>query len=376
MNKYSLEQIRAQFPHIEENVVYFNHASIGPINKFTADVITDYIEERSRRKIKNYDRTVECDISAKMKLGKLLNANPNRISWISNVSDAFNILCYSVSWSPGDEIILNDIEFPSNVYPFLKLQEKGVIIKFAKSVNGVINFDSITNLVNGKTKLISISAVQFTSGYKANLKKLGEFCKDRNILFSVDGIQGVGAVKIDFEEFNIDFLAGGTHKWLMSLQGLSYFVISDKLFELMDPPFLGWLSVQTAWELLNYDTKLKDNAERFSTGTINSLGIVAFNASIDLWFNFGLTNVYSKVIENTNYLRKSLLSMGYNFLCNEVLEENYSGIVSIKHNRNEYFHKALEKEKIFVELREGFLRISPHFYNTKEEINKLLNVLD
>ena len=292
------EQSRKYFPHIKTGLKYFNHASVGPISSIVKEKVEHYLFERSESVIENYFETVPEVNSAKEKLSRLLNADSANVAWIDNVSNALNVLANGIKWNEGDQIILNDLEFPSNVYPFLNLQKQGVKVLFAKSEDGIIDLPKIEMLVSNKTKLISISLVQFLTGYRADVKTIGEFCKKNNIIFCVDGIQGAGVVQVDVKDCNIDFFAGGSQKWLMGLQGLSYFYISNKLLDQIEQKFVGWTSVKNAWNLLDYDLNLVESAEKFQNGTASRIGIIALNASLSLFEEIGYENIEKQILGN------------------------------------------------------------------------------
>ena len=287
----TIETIRQTFPHIKSGKVYFNHAAIGPISTTVKEKLNEYLEERSSGTIENLGMLLEASTLAKKRLAGLLGAKKNRIAWTENVSAGLNILAQGLKWNPGDRIILNDLEFPSNVYPFLNLESQGVKVDFAKSHNGKVDVEDYEKLITAKTKVISISAVQFLTGYRANIKELGELCKSKGIFFCVDAIQAAGVVEIDVEKFNIDFLAGGSHKWLMALQGLGYIYITPGLMETLNPKYVGWLSVKNEWDLIKYKLELKETASRFHLGTNSVIGIFALAKSLELFENFGIKNI-------------------------------------------------------------------------------------
>ncbi len=370
------EESRKFFPHIKTGLKYFNHASVGPISSIVKEKVDEYLFERSEGVVENYFETETQVKRAKERLSRLLNADTENIAWIDNVSNGLNVLANGMSWKNGDEIILNDLEFPSNVYPFLNLQKQGVEVKFAKSEDGIIDLPQIEKLSSNRTKLISISLVQFLAGYRADVKSIGEFCKKNNIIFCVDGIQGVGVVHVDVKDCNIDFFVGGSQKWLMGLQGLSYFYISNKLLDQIEQKFVGWTSVKNAWNLLDYDLDLLDSAERFQNGTTSRIGIVALDASLSLFEEIGLDIIELQNLDNSEYLIDKLSEKGFQLLLKNVDRKNLSGIVTFKNKNGEAIFNELKLRNIIVSLREGMIRISPHFYNNKEDLDYLITQLN
>ena len=371
----TIKQIRQTFPHIDTGRIYFNHAAIGPLSIPVKEKLQQYLEERSSGSIENFGMLLEASSNAKRRLAMLLNAKKNRIAWTENVSAGLNILAQGLQWNPGDRIIINDVEFPSNVYPFLNLEQYGVEIDIVKSKNGKVDVEDYQKLITPKTKLISISAVQFLSGYRADLKSLGAICKSKNIVFCVDAIQATGVIKIDVKEMNIDFLAGGSHKWLMSLQGLGYIYITPELMERINQKYVGWLSVKDEWNLLDYKLELKENASRFHLGTNSVIGIFALAQSLELFEEYGIENIEKNNLSNTKYFIEKLSEEGFDPVLKGEDENHLAGITTIKIDKAEEVHKALTQSKIDCAIREGKIRFSPHFYNTNEEIDSVVNKL-
>lgn len=371
----TIEQIRSLFPHLDTDQVYFNHAAIGPWCQPVLDRIAEYSSQRSGLMVENFPFFLEKNASARVKLAKLLGAESNRLAWVDNVSNGLNILANGIEWHPGDRIILNDIEFPSNIYPFLNLQNYGVEIDIVKSRNGVVDIEDIENAITPRTRLVSISLVQFLSGYRADIDAIGSLCKEKGIIFCVDAIQAAGVVEIDVEKSKIDFLSGGTQKWLMSSQGLSYIYITEELQSEITQRNVGWASVNDAWNLLDYNLSLKSSAERFQNGTINVLGVCLFDAALDLFHGFGMSNVERNILENTEYFTNQLSEIGVEPILKNAEKKNRAGIVTFKHERSNEIFEFLQSKRIYGAVRQGMIRFSPHFYNTQEEIDLVIKEL-
>lgn len=371
----TIEQIRADFKYLDENSIYFNHASTGPLSGKIINRINSFLSGRSTGDISNYQTYLDNSASLKEKFGKLLNCNAGEISFSPNVATAMSLLANGLPWQKGDRIILNDLEFPSNVYPFLNLQSKGVEIDFVKNTNGKILFDDIEKLVTENTKLISISLVQFLTGWLSDAELIGKLCREKGIIFAVDGIQAAGNTIIDLQKINADFLAGGTQKWLMGLQGLSYFYISQDLMNKISPSTIGWNSVNNQWALLDYNLDLKENADRFEPGTPNAVGIAAADEALNVFLDFGMENIQNLIKSNTRYLMDRLYENNFHPLLLNADERNFAGITTLQIENSKEIFKNLLSQKIYCSLREGYLRLSPHFYNTKSEIDAVVSVL-
>lgn len=371
----NISQIRSYFPYIDNKIIYFNHASTGPMCKPVIDRINEILDERSKSKLDDYQSFLSFADETKQLLALYLNTEKDRIAFTDNTSNGLNILAQGLKWDKGDKIILNDIEFPSNVYPFMNLMKKGVEVKFVKSEDGIVTATDIINAADDKTRMISVSYVQFLSGYKIDLEILGKFCNDRNIILSVDAIQGLGALQLDTKKCNIDFISCGAQKWMLGLQGMAFIYISSKLQQQIDPTFIGWLSVENAWDLLKYELLPKSSASVFQTGTVNTLGIYALNTVLKMFESFGYRRIENRVIDNTLFLRNKLNENGINLFPQELEEKYYSGIVTFKHPDTTGLFNWLSERKIVASLREGMIRLSPHFYNNDDDLEKVVDAI-
>lgn len=368
-------EARKYFPFLHSGKIYFNHAAVSPLSTVVTEKIEKYLRGRSEGEIEDYQSLVAESTEVKNKLAKMMRTSPGRIAFVDNTSNGLNILAQGLRWKKGDHILLNDLEFPSNIYPFLNLQKEGVEIDFVKSEEGQITVENILRAITPATKLLSISFVQFLSGYKADLETLGKICKEKNIIFAVDAIQGLGALQLDVEKCQIDFLACGTQKWMMAIMGLAFIYLSEAMQQKISPKFVGWLSVEDAWNILHYDLKLKSDANVFQTGTINAIGVYGLNAALELFESIGFEQIENTILDNTEYFINTLSSNGLKPLLSTAERKNLSGIVTVKINRADAVFEKLMNEKIHCSLREGMIRFSPHFYNTKAEIDRAVESL-
>ncbi|MDH3268807.1 MAG: aminotransferase class V-fold PLP-dependent enzyme, partial [Ignavibacteria bacterium] len=273
VNPELVDKARSYFPYLKNGIIYFNHASTAPISTKVKERIESFLKERSEEKIDDYYAFKDVVEETRTMIGEMINCKEDRIAFLDNTTNGIIWLSQGIDWKSGDRIILNDVEFPANVYPFLQLKEKGVEIDFINSTNGIVTAEEVVNAIKPRTKLISVSFVQFLSGYRIDLEKIGKTCNKKGIIFSVDAIQGLGAVGLDVEKFNIDFLASGTQKWLLGLQGLAFIYVRKELQDKMKSAPIGWLAVRDAWNLLDFDLTTKDTGERFQPGTLNNIGI-------------------------------------------------------------------------------------------------------
>ena len=226
---------RNYFPYLKSGKIYFNHASTGPLCIPVLQQINKILYEKSETSIDDYAKFQSVIKETKQDLSGLINTKPERIAFLDNTSNGINILARGIKWKKGDRILLNDLEFPANVYPFLNLQKDGVIVDFVKSKDGIVSADDIIENIKPGTRLVSISQVQFLTGYRVDLEKIGKLCREKGIIFSIDAIQGLGAVRLDVVRDKIDFLSSGSQKWLLGLQGMAFIYVSEELQENMVP---------------------------------------------------------------------------------------------------------------------------------------------
>lgn len=370
-----LTNIRDLYPHLNQDGVYFNHAAMGPMNILTQKAIDVYVKGRTIQPIDQYPQYLEWSNMLKDNLSKMFNCTPDRLAWTDCVGTSMNMIAQGLDFQEGDHIILNDLEFPSNVYPFLNLEKQGVKVEIVSTENGVVSIEKIEAAITPKTKLISVSHVQFLTGYRVDLVRLGEICKKHGIIFCVDVIQSTGVVNIDIKKMNIDFLAGGSHKWLMALIGLGYFYISEELQSKINQKYVGWTAVNDMWNLLDYKIDFRDTADRFQNGGHSFIGVVALSASLEIIMQIGIDKVEEAILSNTDYLINSLSELGYDSILKGLPNENRAGIVSIKLEESDKLAAELKEKNVTVAVRQGILRMSPHYYNTKDDIDEFISRL-
>jgi selenocysteine lyase/cysteine desulfurase len=368
-------EARRLYPYLNNGKIYLNHAACSPLSVPVVEAVHRYAKERSETNIENFPLFQDVYLRTKEKIGRMINASSDRISFSDNTSNALNIPARGFRWQKGDRILLNDIEFPSNVYPFLNLRNEGVEIDFVKSVNGQVTVEAIEAALTPSTKMLSISHVQFLSGYRADLEKIGALCRERGIIFIVDAIQSAGAIGIDVKKCNIDFLAAGTQKWLMALEGLSVIYITEELQEKISQHYAGWLSVDDTWNLLDYNLVYKQTAERYHNGTLNNIGIYALDASLGLFEEIGYQNIEESILNNSEYLINKLNEADFKPVLTDADRKNLSGIVSLRPDDANNLYEFLMQNNIETATREGILRIAPHYYNTREELDKVISAL-
>jgi len=375
------EEIRSQFPYLKNGSVYLNHAAISPLSNGVNQALQQFLHERHRGTVENFDQWMERVEDTRSLISDLIGADaPDQITFLGNTSEAISAVAEGFEWDEGDEIILNTLEFPSNIHPFRILENRGVrLIYVEPDEHGIIQPATLEHVITSRTKMLSISAVQYLSGLKADLKAIGEICKKHRIFFAVDGIQALGATNIDVQEFGIDALASGCHKWLMAPMGIGFLYLSEQLQKNLSPYKTGWLSVKNPWQLSNYEQEWLPVSKHLEIGTLNILGILGLYASLQDFNRIGTESIYSEIPALSQYLIDRLSAHSAVTLLTPKTEKYRAGIVtfSIDDGKDpDAFVDTLKKEKnITISARQGWYRISPHYYNTTKELDETLNEL-
>lgn len=365
---------RQYFTHLEDTV-YLNHAAVSPMNQRVIEATHRYQAKRAGDNILYWPDMMEDRKRFKALIGQFINAPVTQIARVETTSAALTLLANGLDWQPGDRVLLNNMEFPANVYPFLNLKRFGVEIDFVQHDRGQIHIDDIRRAIRPETKLLAISFVQFSNGFRSDLAALGQLCREHDLIFSVDGIQGVGAMQIDVQAMGIDFLANGGQKWLMWPMGTGYFYISPRLIERVYPTNLGWLAVEDAWEkMMDYRLEPLPTAERYEPSGFNVQGLVTALASLEWFVEIGPAAIQERILALGDYLIEQLQADGYE-LFTVTDPAHRSGIVTFKHPRAMELWEFLQQQRVIVSLRTGMIRVSPHFYNNTDDIDRFMAAL-
>lgn len=359
---------RSLFPHLNSGKLWLNHAAISPLNSRTKAAVDAYLLNRSEGSIDDFPQIVEISGNAKRQLGKLINAPEERIGFVNNTSDGLNILANGIDWKHGDRIILNDSEFPTNVVPFLNLKRLGVEIDFVKTTNGEVLFADLEKAITPRTRLLSISFVQFLSGFRSDLSAIGELCRRHGIFFCVDAIQGLGNSPIDVQASKIDFLSTSGHKWMLSMMGLGFVYLTEAMQGRITQQFAGWTSNKHYFSnLLDYRLDPDETARRYENGAQNNAGIAAIGASAALLNEAGIPAIHAHLLSLTDMVFAFAGERGLSLVTPKEHSKR-AGIVTLVLPDAERIFEALNARNTVVSLREGKLRISPHFYNSAEDM--------
>lgn len=375
----TLDRVRSLFPYLASGHVYLNHAATSPLATPVVNALSAHIANRATGEIDTYGDDLPMIKEWRRNVARLIHAEgPERISFAMNTSDALNIVAAGLPWRDEDHILLNNAEFPANLHPFLHLRRHGLQVDIMQVDNGVVTPQIIERALRNETRLLAISAVQFLSGYRADLEAIGALCRDRGIIFVVDGIQAVGAVPIDVQAMHIDCLAAGAQKWQMAPQGTGFLYLTDDLQSSITQQHVGWLSVATPWNFKDLDQELDATARRYEGGTLNIAGLHAMNAALRMLLDVGIDTIEGHLRAITDVLIGELTGIDGVRCITPADPQRRAGIVTVRPPdglRAEELAVHMRTAGVTIAVREGLLRFSPHFYNTPDEMHRAASAL-
>ncbi len=374
MDNATVESYRRLFP-VTERLAYLNHAACTPLPRPGTDALAQYWAEQGTEGTLSEPRYFPVVDQAREKMAHLIGAEACEVGWVQNTSSALNMVAEGLEWREGENVVTVRGEFPANIYPWLGLARLGVETRLVEQRNHRVLFDDIAAAMDRNTRMLSISFVEFSSGFRNDLYALGQLCEERGALFTVDGIQGLGALQLDVHKAGIHFLGAGAHKWLMGPQGVGLFYVRRDVLGLLRPISANWLSVVSRDEYMTYGQAWREDNSRVEGSTYNVSGLVAFDAVLGMLLEVGLARIEERVLHLTMHLIEGLRSRGYTVVSPDGPGER-SGVVCFraKGDPAELLHRAQERG-IVVAVRVGLVRVSPHFYNTEEEIDRFLSLL-
>jgi len=363
---------------LREDVIYLNHAAVSPWPRRTARAVARFAEENAVQGSLDYPKWLETEKRLREQVRQLLNAeSAGDIALVKNTSEGLSLVAYGLDWSPGDNVVASDQEFPSNRIVWQSLADQGVEFRAADLTRGESPEQALLERIDENTRLLAISSIQYATGLRMDLEVLGRFCRERNILFCVDAIQSLGAVPVDTRVAYIDFLAADGHKWMLGPEGLGIFYARPEARERLKLRQFGWHMVENVGDFERSDWEAAQSARRFECGSPNMLGIHALQASLSLLFDYGLEQVENAVLERSQRLMEGIEDQPQLELITPSDSNRHGGIVTVRHKRideAELFER-MKAEGIFCARRGGGIRLSPHFYTPLEHLDRAVELL-
>lgn len=372
----TLDAYRQTFP-VVKNRVWLNHASQGTLSDRVVEALVSFTQRHARGEL-SVEAGEELSLRARRAAAQFINGGADQIAFTKNVSDGLNIVAHGLSWKPGDRIVVPDQEFPANVYPWRNLARHGVEVVTIPSVDGGVPTGALIDAIDSRTRIVAVSWVEFSSGFRNDLRTIAEACHERGALLCVDAIQGLGALRFDAVALDVDIAVTSSHKWLLGPTGVGWMYCKRGVRDQLAVCFAGQTSVDrgASQSYLDYDLPLWPDARKFEPGMLNQLGLVGLEASLELFQEVGMHRVEERVKDLGDLLVDGLVDRG----CHVIASRDgghWSGIVSFESDRrsSQEICASLLSQGVVVSIRESAVRVSPHFYNNEDDIGRFFEAL-
>ncbi|MGI8958513.1 MAG: aminotransferase class V-fold PLP-dependent enzyme [Bryobacteraceae bacterium] len=362
---------RDEFP-ISRELIYLNHAAVAPLSRPAALAMKHLADDVCCYGSLHYDKWMEAYAGLRTAAAKLINASPGEIAIVKNTSEGISTVAEGLNWKPGDKVIVFEEEFPANYYPWLRLERRGVALTRLSIYDPI---DKIATAIR-EARLLAVSYVNYLSGFRVNLQRIGQLCSDHGCFFFLDAIQGMGAFPIDVEACRIDALAADGHKWMLGPEGNAVLYVREKWLDAIEPVEFGWTNPVNYADHNRRDMTLRPDAGRYECGTLNTIGCFGQRAAIEFLLGIGMDNIAAGIDSLASRLEASVRAKGYEVIAQRTRGSG-SGIVSFRHPSIDCrsIVSNLERNRILAASRQGWIRMSPHFYVSPDEIEQVIQVL-
>ena len=360
------ESYRREFP-VTKHCIYLDHAGVAPVSLRVKQAIESFLSESVEGGAFHYPKWAPQIVDVRRACAGLIGSGPDEIAFVKSTSHGLSIVAQGLDWKPGDNVLFPEMEFPSNIYPWLNLASKGVEARVIPSRDNRVQIEDIERFIDSRTRLLTISSVQFAGGFRIDLQRVGELCRRKGVLLCVDAIQSLGVLPMDVNKCNIDFLAADAHKWLLGPEGIGIFYCRRELAEKLSPPLVGWKSVQNEFAFDEPVFKLKKDALKFEEGSLNVMGIIGLGAAVELLLEIGIENIQERVLGLGDLIINEAEAKGFTVLTPKQKQAR-GGIVTFRCGDAVRATARLRERGIMANVRGGALRFSPHFYNTADEV--------
>jgi cysteine desulfurase / selenocysteine lyase len=373
------EELRQREFPVARDKIFLAHAGVCPLPRRVAEAITDCAQRGTRG---DQEAFVLHRLDDARRLGaQLLHGQPEEVALVGPTSLGLSFVAAGLDFRRGDNVLIYHDDYPSNVYPWMALAERGVEVRLLNTRGlGVIRPQDVMGQVDENTRLVALASCHFISGYRIDIAAIGKYLRERGILFCLDAIQTLGAFPTTVEQ--VDFLAADAHKWLLGPCGAGLFYVRRELQERLNPPVYGWHNVRNPNFVAQEQIVFRAGAVKYEAGTHNLLGLVGLIAALELVLEIGVENIAADLVRKRARLVPALQARGFTVLNADAKPENASGIVSFRQTNQDLtvLHKKLADAGVVASLRadrkgQNYLRLSPHFYNTEAELQRVLALL-
>jgi selenocysteine lyase/cysteine desulfurase len=369
-------EARNLFP-LAEHYIHMNHAGVSPMSQRARAAIERVIDGSMSRPYPEGWAQEEANRVREL-LALLINASADSIALTRSTAHGLSLLAEGLEWKAGDNVVGAEGEYPANVYPWMNLATRQVEYRQARPIDGRVTPEGVFALVDGRTRLVALSHVEFWNGFRVDIETIGAECRRRGIVFALDVMQSVGALRVDMGRLPVDFCAAGAGKWLLGRSGIGFLFCTPPLLERIRPVIVGARSVVGHDRYFDYDLTFAPGARRFEESVVSLLDTAAFGAAVELLLEVGVDIIEQRVLDLSARLAGGLASFAY-----DVVEPwprtrgESSGIVSFRKPGTSAAAvlRDLSAAHVIARTHRDFVRLSPHFYNTEEEVDQVLEVL-
>lgn len=355
------------------------HAAVAALPRAVADAVIQFTE-KSVASFEDFAEILKMLQQTRVSAAKLIGSSPDEVALIGPTSLGLSLFANGIDWQEGDEVICYLDDYPANVYPWLNLRSRGVTVRFLEpAVPGAITPDLVAAAVTSKTRLVALASCNFLSGYRIDINSIGRFLRERNILFSLDAIQTLGAFPTTVEY--VDFLSADAHKWMLGPLAIGIVYVRRECFDLCRPTLLGSWNVKAPGFVAQEEIEFQPTAQRYEPGAMNTIGIAGMKAAIDLLLEVGIDRIAERILSIRARLVDGLEQLGFQIV-GDATGSNASGISTVSHPEKNLkaLFEQLGRADVICSLRldrqgRHYLRFSPHFYNTEAEVDRVLEVL-
>jgi selenocysteine lyase/cysteine desulfurase len=369
-------EARALFP-ITSGHIHMNHAGVSPMStrvRAAVQEATRLLSEESAF-FERYQQIVD---EVRSSLATLVNVSPDQVSITRGTSHGISLLARGLDWKEGDNIVGARLEYPANLFAWMALREQGVALRLVEPDEGRVTPEAVLSLVDGRTRVVALSFVEFWNGYRVDIAEIGAECRKRGVILAVDGIQGLGLLPFDLEAMNADFVAAGAGKWLMGVPGTGFTAWRPELLDRIDPIIVGTGSMEERMAYFEPKFGYAKTARKFEESALSLLDVAAFGAAVSLLLEVGIDVIEERVLGLVDRLAEGLVERGYQIIEPWPRERSEaSGIISFKSPTvtEAELLADLAAAGVICRTHRDFVRLSPHFYNTEEEVDRVLEVL-
>lgn len=364
-----------EFP-VTERWAYFDHAAVAPLPRRAGNMLRAWTEEQEQNGVIPWPRWERKLEEIRTRIARLLNAETDEIAFITSTTHGIGLVAEGFPWREGDNVVTAAEEYPSNIYPWMNLASRGVMLKMVASRSGRVWLEDLADAIDERTRVLTISHVEFASGFRNDLDSLGELCRARGVAIFVDAIQGLGPFTMDVKRTPIDFLAADGHKWLLGPEGAGLLFVRRDWIERLRPLGVGWHSVVTPYNAPTVDFRLKPSAQRWEGGSFNMPGLQALGESLSLLLEIGADRVSERILERAQAVRERAQRAGWRLVGSQ-RPGDLSAIVALEHPAVDpnQFMRAARAEGVALAARRGHVRVSPHIYNNDDDLDRLTSIL-